>query len=311
MGSYHAASVLHQDLDLIADGQRKYPNSRLLASSATGRWRSIFAELRSHPVGEISSAVQKNVEIVIAMEGTENGTVIRSAGGRIQQANASPKAVWLVPMDIGAEEILLTAAMPKTLHLYLPVGQLQRTQERFNLPQSSPHSIEYLGGLHDDLIYGIGTSLLSEIVAPTSTGSMLAEAASLTLAARLFQKYQNQDETKHSGAVSYKLNDIRVRRVLNYIETHLEEDLTVANLADIANLSPFHFTRMFSATLGVSPNRYISRRRLENAKSMIKLGRLPLTEIAHRSCFSSQASFNRAFRRATGMSPGEFRRLSL
>jgi AraC family transcriptional regulator len=282
----------------------------LQASSAKSGWTSIFAELRSHPIGAISSAAQKNIEIIIAMEGTENGSVIRSAGGRIQEAKASSKAVWLAPTGIGAEEILLTAAMPKTLHLYLPIEQLQRLQERYNFTHYKSKSIEYLGGLNDDLIYGIATSLLSEILAPTSTGFILAETASLTLAARLFQKYRGQDVTDPSGGVSYKLNDNRVRRVLNYIETHLEEDLTVANLAEIANLSPFHFTRMFAATLGVPPNKYVSRRRLENAKSMIKLGLLPLTEIAHRSCFSSQASFNRAFRRATGMSPGEYRRLT-
>jgi len=55
------------------------------------------------------------------------------------------------------------------------------------------------------------------------------------------------------------------------------------------------------------PQRYVSRRRLAAAKKMIAVGKLPLSEIAFRSGFSSQASFTRAFRRVTNMTPGEFR----
>jgi AraC family transcriptional regulator len=56
------------------------------------------------------------------------------------------------------------------------------------------------------------------------------------------------------------------------------------------------------------PFRYVSRRRLEAAMALLAAGRLPLAEIAFRSGFSSQASFTRAFRRATQMTPGEYRR---
>ena len=108
----------------------------------------------------------------------------------------------------------------------------------------------------------------------------------------------------------HRLDSARFRRVLDFIDRHLEEKITVAGLADLANLSAFHFTRMFTAAVGVPPYRYVSRRRLENAMAMLAIGKLPLCEIAHRSRFSSQAGFNRAFRRATGMTPGEYRRLN-
>ncbi len=64
---------------------------------------------------------------------------------------------------------------------------------------------------------------------------------------------------------------------------------------------------MFTAAIGIPPYRYVGRRRLESAMTMLAIGKLPLHEIAHRSCFSSQAGFTRAFRRATGMTPGEYR----
>jgi AraC family transcriptional regulator len=152
-------------------------------------------------------------------------------------------------------------------------------------------------------------SLLAEIADETATGLMLAETASLMLTARLCQAYCDGNFAKLGVDTPHRLDNTRLRRVLDYIEQHLDEDISVARLADLAHLSVFHFTRMFSAAIGISPHRYVSRRRLENAMAMLAVGKLPLCEIALRSCFSSQASFNRAFRRATGMTPGEYRRL--
>ena len=60
--------------------------------------------------------------------------------------------------------------------------------------------------------------------------------------------------------------------------------------------------------MGVPPHRYVSGRRLENAKTMIATGHVSLSEIAFNCQFSSQSSFTRAFRRATGMTPAEYRR---
>ena len=63
--------------------------------------------------------------------------------------------------------------------------------------------------------------------------------------------------------------------------------------------------------MGISPHRYISRMRLENAMAELAAGKLPLAEIALNAQFSSQASFTRAFHRATGMTPKEYQRRRL
>jgi AraC family transcriptional regulator len=106
----------------------------------------------------------------------------------------------------------------------------------------------------------------------------------------------------------HRLDDRRLRRVLAYVEEHLADDITVADLANVACLSIFHFTRAFAAATGVPPHRYVSRRRLETAKAMIATGRASLSEIAHDCRFSSESSFTRAFRRATGVTPAQYRR---
>jgi hypothetical protein len=71
-----------------------------------------------------------------------------------------------------------------------------------------------------------------------------------------------------------------LRRVLECISTNIDKEITLAQLAGVASLSVFHFARTFTRAMGVSPHRYVSRIRLENAMADIAAGKLSLAEIA-------------------------------
>jgi AraC family transcriptional regulator len=178
----------------------------------------------------------------------------------------------------------------------------------YNLPAVPARSIRYSGGVRDELINQIGLSVLSEMMCPTSAGRMLVETSSLLLAARLVHAHAETELIRLPIQSRHPLDERRLRRVLAYIEDHLAENITVADLANVACLSIFHFTRAFSAAMGVPPHRYVSQRRLESAKVMIATGRASLREIALACRFSSETSFTRAFRRAIGMTPAAYRR---
>jgi AraC-like DNA-binding protein len=100
-----------------------------------------------------------------------------------------------------------------------------------------------------------------------------------------------------------------LRRVLDYIDGHLAEDITAADLAKVACFSVFHFTRAFSAATGLPPQRYVRQRRLERAKASIAVESTSIARAAFMCGFLSQASFTRAFRKATGMTPSGYRRV--
>jgi FixJ family two-component response regulator len=104
------------------------------------------------------------------------------------------------------------------------------------------------------------------------------------------------------------LDEGRLKRVLDYMGDHLGDNVDVDELAGVACLSPFHFTRMFRNRIGVPPYRYMVELRLGHAKTLLANSDESLVEIALATCFSSQSNFTRAFRRATGMTPGEYRR---
>jgi AraC family transcriptional regulator len=146
-------------------------------------------------------------------------------------------------------------------------------------------------------------------LAMTAAGRMFVETASATLAARLLQTYCDSGSSKSYEPTAHRLDQARLRRVLDYISMNIDKEITLAQLAGVAGLSVFHFARTFTRAMGVSPHRYVSRMRLENAMAEIAAGKLSLAEIAFNAGFSSQASFTRAFYRVNGLTPGEYRTL--
>ncbi len=96
---------------------------------------------------------------------------------------------------------------------------------------------------------------------------------------------------------------------LAYIEAHLFETLSVNALANVAGLSPYHFSRAFTARLGESVMGYVRARRLESASFRLSAAMPPpLIDLAFDCGFESQEAFTRAFRRRFGIPPGQFKR---
>src|SRR2546430_5254663 len=138
---------------------------------------------------------------------------------------------------------------------------------------------------------------------PPAAGRMLVETSSLLLAARLAHSHFETGLIRPPLPSRHGLDDGRLRRVLAYIEEHLADDIAVADLANVACLSIFHFTRAFAATMRVPPHRYVSQRRLENAKAMIAAGPAALSGAAPHFHVSSPSSFTPAVRPGGGHAP--------
>jgi AraC family transcriptional regulator len=290
---------------------RKYSaTSELLASSVGLGWSTISAELRSHAIVEGPVIVPQYVEICLVVRGNQDGLVGRTGTGIYQEAIPTTGAIWLSPAGV-AKGIVITAPIPQTMHLYLPNALFERLKDDFNLPAAPMQSIRHAAGICDDVIDHIGRSLLAEMADETAASRVYVETASLTLAARLVQKYCDSGTCRSTDSSAQNLDPIRLRRVFEYIEANIKKDITLASLAGIAGYSPFHFARKFALAVGVSPHRYISRIRLENAMAELAAHKLPLAQIALNAQFSSQASFTRAFHRAVGMTPKEYQRRRL
>ena len=90
-------------------------------------------------------------------------------------------------------------------------------------------------------------------------------------------------------------------RLRDYIEAHLDEPIDVATLAAIAGRSPFHFTRVFARTVGVTPHRYVVHLRLKRALTLMQGGRVSLAAVAADTGFADQSHLSRWVRRVHGV----------
>ena len=102
------------------------------------------------------------------------------------------------------------------------------------------------------------------------------------------------------------LSRSQARRVLEYIESNLNRNLSLSKFAEVADLSIHHFARMFKQTVGLTPYRYVLERRLERAKMMLRSARVSLVDISLSTGFDSQSHFTSTFRRMVGATPTEF-----
>lgn len=103
----------------------------------------------------------------------------------------------------------------------------------------------------------------------------------------------------------------RLKRVLAYIDAHLDENITLTELARSANLSVYYFATLFRKSTGFSPHRYILRRRVLRARELLRNTSLSVLDVSLDLGFQHQNNFARAFRRITGMTPTYFRRSKL
>jgi len=292
-------------------GVEKYSSTGLLVSSADRCWSGLSAELRSHTGGVVArKSTQPHTEIAVDIHG--NGSIVtRQAGGIFERTVAERGTVWLCPAGLQEDFVDLSDPVPGILHIYLPSSHFSPDSIGVDLDRSVTASLRYESGFQDPLLAGIASAIVAELQTQTSAGRLLAETLASSIAARLVQNHLSPSPAQTFLRLAQEgLDRRRLSRVLDYIEAHLEGDLTIDHLASIACLSRFHFARAFKIAVGRSPHQYVSAKRLERAKTLLIRGHQSLVDIALALNFSCQANFTRAFRQVTGQTPGEYRRRS-
>ena len=96
-----------------------------------------------------------------------------------------------------------------------------------------------------------------------------------------------------------------------YVETHLNQQITVQQMAEAAGYHVSHFTRLFQSRMGISPGQFILQKKAETATQLLTSTDLPIASIADSLGFGSQFYFSNFFKKQTGMTPSSYRRLYL
>lgn len=295
--------------DLGGHGQAKYTTGTRLGTSHGRGWQGVLAERWSHSEGDLGEVQVRDTEVIVMLRGRLH--VRRRGDGQVQHCNAVPGTIWLCPNGVREDMIRLYGDVQESIHLFLPALPLSRTLARELDVNADTVRLQYRGGFRDPLIEQIAWAIHAEMSDPAPAGKMLIETLAAALGVHVVRHYSNlAPASKSSPPARGALDPRRLRRVTDFIEAHLGDDLTIESLAKEACLRPYHFARAFKAATGTAPHRYLTERRIGRAMALIAEGELPLTGIADECGFSSRAHFTRWFKRSVGTTPGEYSNIS-
>ncbi len=213
-------------------------------------------------------------------------------------------------------------AVPGDVHLYpsgVPIYARSTQTNDYLVLQLSPKALSALGSEkgnppklkvsafrveRDPQLERMATLFEAELRCGCSSGRLYGESLAMALAAYVLHHYSDISEPAQlkGGLPGRSLNT-----VLDYIQSHLSKPISLEEMADLAQLSVFHFSRLFKQSTGLTPHRYVLQLRTEEAKRLLRSRNLHIAEIAQRVGFEDQSHFTAAFRKMTGTTPRRWR----
>lgn len=209
----------------------------------------------------------------------------------------------LLPRGTQMKEIRWTGGTSQCVSIVLPPATLHALFGQAPLELDAARGPIY--GIHDSHIVDLGTRLKMQAEADAPFGASYVQGLSIALAAYVTQRYNPKSKPIEPQR---SLTPAQRSLLADYIERNLSTDMSVVDLSGLLGYSPDHFTRVFRKTFSLTPHQYITQRRLEKAKSMLRDPNLSLTAVALACGFSSQSHLNVVFKRLTGLTPGNYRR---
>ncbi len=270
-----------------------------LSSNLKASWDGIAVEYSQMPPGEGDAIMSKKlVSVALA---PQKWTTWRVDGGSSQTTPLPPGSVFLY----SSREFVWSRWNQPTECLHMTLDPKLTSRVAVDCALSSTIEIEYRVMFTDPTILHLAHLFKCELLNGGLAGKLYTESLANVLAIHLLRNYSGsvvkpalQDEA---------LNVLRLNQLKEFIEENLSEDLTIADMAAVVLISPFHFSRAFKTATGQPPHRYLTQRRMERAKMLLSVTRLPVAEVAYRVGFSNQSHFTAQFRKATGTTPKRYR----
>jgi AraC family transcriptional regulator len=198
-------------------------------------------------------------------------------------------------MPAGIEERWFEDDASRVVELRLPTSLVRTAAEEMGLDPDRaglrPHC-----HLRDLRIEHIASALAAEQRTSAPNGLLYRESLGLALAVHLLSHYP-------APTAPRGLSERQLGRVTEYIEAHLDEDVSLLQLARVSGVSASHLRTLFKRATGVPVHQYVIQRRVERARALLSRGELPASQIALEAGFSHQSHMARCMRRVLGVTP--------
>ena len=263
-------------------------------------WDGIKLEHCELRPGELPRHRHREHVILLSLTNGCKGELITGSGLGISGTQTKGN-ICVVPAGLDHQALL--EANSEQLALYIDPSLIAKAASEAQLADSFEIAERY--ARRDPVINSIGMALLGELDSEGLSGRLYAESLANVLAVHLLRYYSvpSTRRVTFTGGLSA----VKLRQVTEFIGDNYCRDIKLAELAQVAGMSNFHFAREFKRTTGTTPHQYLIKFRIERAKALLAKRDLPIIEVSLRSGFSHQSHFTRLFRRVTGTTPHSYR----
>ncbi|WP_410596960.1 helix-turn-helix domain-containing protein [Amycolatopsis sp. lyj-23] len=263
------------------------------------RWPSLLVRLLDNAeAAEVDVPPVDEQVLVLVSAGTK--TIESRHGARWRRAEYGPGSIGLTAPGHEARIRWRGDGRTRTTHVHLPSALIDRTaldlwgRDANRLGRPDALAVE------DPVLASVAGALGAAALA--GADELYAESAATFLAVHLLTHHTAAPPPREFGR-----DEVRIRRAVKFIRDNHPLPLTLADMAAAADLSPFHFLRVFKTATGQTPYRYLTRVRVERACRHLERGDLSVTEIGQACGFATPSRFAAAFRAQIGQSPSAYR----
>jgi len=280
------------------------PGNRLIVHSPDAGWRSMYAAVMEEaPFQATEKAVGHPFLIYHLTRPTE--VMRKIAGTPIEKTLIGPRRICLTPGNAITQ--WQHNGHPEILQMYLRQSIYDSVvAEMYGCDPEAAQLVPRFA-MTDPLLEQLAVAIHTALRDGTAEDGLYIDTLAQMIAAHL-ARFHSVRSRPARVAPSDGLPGWRMRRLIAYIEEHLDGNLSLEAMAGEVDVSPLYLARAFKAAIGQSPHQYVLTRRLERAKDLLRNTDTPIVEVALASGFSSQSHLSNWFVRLVGVSPALYRR---
>lgn len=287
-------------------GRAVRPGNRVMAQSTQAGWGSLYATLMEEaPFEAVEQGVRHPSFIYHVSRPTE--VTRRIDGSRPEKTIIGPRRITLTPGRPSAW--WSHQGHPEILQVYVHHDLFASAAGAMFECDPSKADISPRFAILDPLLEQLSLAVISAL-RDTCRGDLLyVESLAQMIAAHLAREHSNFSARRSAPAP--QISSWKMRRLKEFIEANLDQDLSLAALAREVGISSLYLPRAFKSAFGQSPHQYVIGRRIERAKDLLRIGQLTVAEVSAAAGFSSQSHLSDWFARTVGVTPAVYRRNTL
>jgi len=290
-----------------AEAFPRYLGGEVLADSATLKWPGLFVRRYRFP----------RVVDGFLVPATSEPLITCQLDGSAEFQERDIGGTW-IPRQVRRGDIFVTGSKTPyelrwrsplgaeidVIHIHLGVDQCLAAFEMVYPDKANAVEVTDFFG-RDETLAHLSFACAEMLSARTADNAKRVAGLAHLLAIYVAQKYTNVASQRpvYRGGLPI----VRLRKIEDYVHAHVSESISIDSLAELAALSPFHFSRVFKQATGITPLQFVTRERMLQAQQLIRETSRSLIEIALEVGYTSPSHFAQVFRRTVGMAPTEFR----